>query len=504
MEVDTESTEEMVGGCAAAAATKAAGVECNNKNSPLLGLDNASKRRRSGLGLPMRLCAVDKENTRNSGAVTLQDLSVEKGVESEVRAHTTSHQSDRLFRCRGSTSGGLGDSLSSSGGSLSSSGGSLSSSGGCSRSTSARDSGERVQVSNSNPDVSDTAVPWSIDQFSLGKPLGRGKFGNVYLGRQRSSGAIVALKVLHKAALLASETSHTLRREVEIQSRLSHPNIVAMFGYFHDAKNAYLLVEYAAGGELYKHVARSFPGGVVDEGTAACYTRDLAAAVSYLHERGVAHRDIKPENVLIQSVGSGPRGTMKLKLTDFGWSVHMPLLDARGHNCTDNGTRAQIRRQLRFTMCGTPEYIAPEILSRCGHALEVDCWTLGIFLYELVCGHTPFVDHLDNPNVRPSRSPTKPPHCRSPAPEGSRDELLQSRQRTYDRILAYRGAGACVDGANTNETMTAGLAFTGAGAQAVSAALRRVVAGLLHPDPARRTNAHQLSGCDWLGLNSST
>ena len=128
---------------------------------------------------------------------------------------------------------------------------------------------------------------WSLNDFELGKPLGKGKFGHVYLAREKRTGFIVALKVLYKEELEASKVEKQLRREVEIQSHLRHPNILRLYGYFYDAKRVYLILEYAAKGELYRHLrdAGRFP-----EPQAAVYIQQMTHALLYLHSKHVIHR----------------------------------------------------------------------------------------------------------------------------------------------------------------------------------------------------------------------
>jgi serine/threonine protein kinase len=111
---------------------------------------------------------------------------------------------------------------------------------------------------------------WTIDDFEIGKPLGRGKFGHVYLAREKKSKFIVALKVLYKKQLLKSNVEHQLRREIEIQSHLRHNNILRMYGFFWDDKKIYLILEYAPGGELYKDLKKQ-PNGRYSEEKAADY-----------------------------------------------------------------------------------------------------------------------------------------------------------------------------------------------------------------------------------------
>jgi aurora kinase, other len=202
---------------------------------------------------------------------------------------------------------------------------------------------------------------WSLKDFEIGRPLGRGKFGHVYLAREKQSGWVVAIKVLEKSQLLRSNVEHQLRREIEIQSDLRHRNILRMYGYFYDETRIYLILEYSAGGELYKKLVRhkTFP-----ERLAARYITELADALLYCHKRHIIHRDIKPENLLIGFNG-------EIKLADFGWSIHTP--SAR-----------------RITLCGTLDYLPPEMVEGREHDERVDVWALGILLYEFLVGNPPF------------------------------------------------------------------------------------------------------------------
>ena len=113
-------------------------------------------------------------------------------------------------------------------------------------------------------------VEWSIDDFEIGKPLGRGKFGHVYVAREKKSKYIVALKILYKKQLVKSNVQVQLRREIEIQSHMRHANILQMFGFFDDEEKIYLILEYSPGGELYKDLKDS-PNGRYEEAKAAAY-----------------------------------------------------------------------------------------------------------------------------------------------------------------------------------------------------------------------------------------
>ncbi|KAJ1337585.1 aurora kinase [Microdochium nivale] len=206
-----------------------------------------------------------------------------------------------------------------------------------------------------------------LGMFEIGRPLGKGKFGRVYLVRERVSGFICALKVLHKNELQQGRVEKQVRREIEIQSNLRHPNILQLFGHFHDSKRIFLILEFAGKGELYKHLRREsrFP-----EWKASQYIAQMASALKYLHKKHVIHRDIKPENILV-----GVHG--EIKLSDFGWSVHAP----------------NSRRQ---TMCGTLDYLPPEMIKPGStdnyYNEKVDLWSLGVLTYEFLVGEAPFED----------------------------------------------------------------------------------------------------------------
>ncbi|XP_070354753.1 aurora kinase C isoform X1 [Equus asinus] len=211
----------------------------------------------------------------------------------------------------------------------------------------------------------------TIDDFEIGRPLGKGKFGNVYLARLKESHFIVALKVLFKSQIEKEGLEHQLRREIEIQAHLQHPNILRLYNYFHDARRVYLILEYAPRGELYKELQKSH---TLDEQRTATIMEELADALTYCHEKKVIHRDIKPENLLL-----GFRG--EVKIADFGWSVHTPSLR-------------------RKTMCGTLDYLPPEMIEGRTYNEKVDLWCIGVLCYELLVGNPPFESNSHNETYR--------------------------------------------------------------------------------------------------------
>ncbi|KAJ9576470.1 hypothetical protein L9F63_006683 [Diploptera punctata] len=233
---------------------------------------------------------------------------------------------------------------------------------------------------------------WSISDFEIGCPLGRGKFGRVYLARDKYTHMMVAIKVLHKSELVKSNMQHQVLREIEIQSHLQHPNILNLLTYFYDEKKIYLVMDYIEEGELYKHLQNS-PNARFPEERSARYVYQVADALHYCHRNKVIHRDIKPENLLLSLKGD-------VVLADFGWSVHAPT-------------------SRRKTMCGTLDYLPPEMIENKHYNEFVDHWCLGVLCYEFLVGKPPFESKSGNETYKriTSLDYKFPPHV----PEGAKD-----------------------------------------------------------------------------------
>jgi aurora kinase len=201
--------------------------------------------------------------------------------------------------------------------------------------------------------------------FEIGRPLGKGKFGRVYLARHRASGYVCALKVLKKDEIRGEGAEIHVRREIEVHSNIRHSGVLGFYGWFHDSRRIFLILEFAPGGELYKSLERD---GRFSERKAAKYVAQVAQALSYLHSKNIMHRDIKPENILIGLHG-------ELMLADFGYSVYAPS-------------------NRRETLCGTLDYLPPEMISttQVKYTKAVDQWTLGVLTYEFLTGEAPFED----------------------------------------------------------------------------------------------------------------
>ncbi|KAF5007814.1 hypothetical protein FDECE_5872 [Fusarium decemcellulare] len=236
-----------------------------------------------------------------------------------------------------------------------------------SSSRTSEEAAEEQRKSVTLPEQISVPKQFHLGMFEIGRPLGKGKFGRVYLARERTTGFICALKVLHKSELQQGRVEKQVRREIEIQSNLRHPNILQLYGHFHDSKRVFLILEFAGKGELYKHLRREsrFP-----EWKAAQYIAQMASALRYLHRKHVIHRDIKPENILVGIHG-------EIKISDFGWSVHAP-------------------NNRRKTMCGTLDYLPPEMIKPGTtdnfYNEKVDLWSLGVLTYEFLVGEAPFED----------------------------------------------------------------------------------------------------------------
>merc|ERR1719284_1488990 len=202
----------------------------------------------------------------------------------------------------------------------------------------------------------------TVGDFVLGKTLGTGAFGRVRFVTHKASGNFYALKTLKKAAIIKMKQVDHIISEKTFLVTLKHPFIVNMYGSFHDSRYIYMLLEYIVGGEFFTHLRKE---GRFDNDQSCFYASQISAIFEYCHSQNIVYRDLKPENILINADGY-------VKLTDFGF--------------------AKVIEHRTYTLCGTPEYIAPEVLLNKGHGKPVDWWTLGILVYEMIVGYPPFVD----------------------------------------------------------------------------------------------------------------
>lgn len=207
-----------------------------------------------------------------------------------------------------------------------------------------------------------------FNKYEVGKLLGCGAFAKVYHARDVATGRSVAIKVINKSRLNNNANlMNNIKREISIMSRLRHPNIVKLFEVLATKRKIFFVLEFVKGGELFAKVAK----GRFSEDLGRKYFQQLISAVSYCHSRGVYHRDLKPENLLLDENGD-------LKVSDFG-------LSALADHVRPDG--------LLHTLCGTPAYVAPEILAKRGYdGAKVDVWSCGVVLFVLTAGYLPFND----------------------------------------------------------------------------------------------------------------
>lgn len=204
-----------------------------------------------------------------------------------------------------------------------------------------------------------------MQRYELGRLLGQGNFAKVYYGRNLATGQTVAIKVIDKEKILKVGLINQTKREISVMALVKHPNVLQLYEVMATKTKIYVVLEYAKGGELFNKVAK----GRLKEDIARKYFQQLITAVDFCHSRGVYHRDLKPENLLLDENGN-------LKVSDFGLSA-----------------LAESRRQdgLLHTTCGTPAYVAPEVISRKGYdGAKADIWSCGVILFVLLAGYLPF------------------------------------------------------------------------------------------------------------------
>nr|CCA21380.1 cAMPdependent protein kinase catalytic subunit putat [Albugo laibachii Nc14] len=206
------------------------------------------------------------------------------------------------------------------------------------------------------------AAPLDASQFEMGVTLGTGSFGRVRFATHKSTSTYWAIKILKKAEIIRLQQVEHMLSEKSILLCLDHPFVVNLAGTYQDPKYLYMVLEYIVGGEFFTHLRKA---GRFDNNTTKFYASQVVSIFEYLHAQDFVYRDLKPENLLLDAEGY-------LKLTDFGFAKRVAFKT--------------------YTLCGTPEYIAPEVLLNKGHGKGVDWWTLGILMYEMLAGQPPFCD----------------------------------------------------------------------------------------------------------------
>eukprot|EP01017_Pseudomicrothorax_dubius_P025565 TRINITY_DN2774_c0_g1_i12.p1 TRINITY_DN2774_c0_g1~~TRINITY_DN2774_c0_g1_i12.p1 ORF type:complete len:549 (+),score=73.44 TRINITY_DN2774_c0_g1_i12:1025-2671(+) len=206
-------------------------------------------------------------------------------------------------------------------------------------------------------------VPLTLARFEILGAIGRGSGSSVFKIRSRGDGLIYAMKVINRKVIDKSTLQARYRRELEIHSSLDHPNIVKLHASFEDEDNLYLIMEYCEGGELYKYLQQKTS---LNEQEAAYISFEIAKGICYFHKMNIVHRDLKLGNILLTK-------DYVPKICDFG--LALKLTDNEGDE---------------MGICGTPNYLAPEVLDKKGYSLKSDCWAFGCILYSLIQGQPPF------------------------------------------------------------------------------------------------------------------
>ncbi|CEP64447.1 cAMP-dependent protein kinase catalytic subunit TPK3 LALA0_S11e04302g [Lachancea lanzarotensis] len=207
-----------------------------------------------------------------------------------------------------------------------------------------------------------TSGKYNLNDFHILRTLGTGSFGRVHLVRSNHNGRFYAMKVLKKKTIVKLKQVEHTNDERRMLSVVAHPFIIRMWGTFQDHQQVFMIMDYIEGGELFSLLRKSqrFPNPV-----AKFYAAEVCLALEYLHSLDIIYRDLKPENVLLDKNGH-------VKITDFGFAKFVP--------------------DVTFTLCGTPDYIAPEVVSTKPYNKSVDWWSFGILIFEMLAGYTPFYD----------------------------------------------------------------------------------------------------------------
>jgi serine/threonine protein kinase len=210
----------------------------------------------------------------------------------------------------------------------------------------------------------------SLDDYIVGKQVGQGAYATVRFGLHKDTGRKVAIKIYEKYKLLDPQRRKSVRREIKLMERMNHPNIVAFHDALDTSKQIYIVMEFAGGGSLHQYLKKR-TARRLEETQAKKLFYQVCQAIKYCHDRHIVHRDVKLENILLDEQGT-------VKIIDFGFSTIIPP-----------GKKLKI-------FCGTPSYMAPEIVARKEYSgMCADIWAMGVLLYALLCGCFPFKGQND-------------------------------------------------------------------------------------------------------------
>lgn len=216
----------------------------------------------------------------------------------------------------------------------------------------------------------------SLENYDIGQLLGRGGFASVYRAYHRRSRQEIAIKIINKMKIHEMNINHRVQNEILLHIPLEHENIVHAWHAFEDEENIYIVMELCSGGNLYKLLKKR---GKMSESEAVAVIRQLLQALEYLHSNNIIHRDLKLSNILLvtDAASSGgdhlDRQSLRIKVCDFGLAIQLTHPDEE-----------------HFTLCGTPNYIAPEVASQQNHGYPADLWSVGCLFYSMVVGTPPF------------------------------------------------------------------------------------------------------------------
>uniref|UniRef100_A0A4W4FSF4 Protein kinase X-linked n=2 Tax=Electrophorus TaxID=8004 RepID=A0A4W4FSF4_ELEEL len=194
---------------------------------------------------------------------------------------------------------------------------------------------------------------------------GTGTFGRVFLVKDKKTRGFFALKAMKIPDVIRLKQEQHVHNEKEVLTEVNHPFLIRLFWTHHDECLLYMLMDYVPGGELFSYLRSR---GRFSNATGLFYSAEIVCAIEYLHAKEIVYRDLKPENILLDGEGH-------IRLTDFGFAKKLS--------------------DRTWTLCGTPEYLAPEVIQSKGHGQAVDWWALGVLIFEMLAGYPPFYD--DNP-----------------------------------------------------------------------------------------------------------
>ncbi|ORE05185.1 kinase-like protein [Rhizopus microsporus var. microsporus] len=241
-----------------------------------------------------------------------------------------------------------------------------------------------------------------LDDFILKRTVGTGSFGRVHLAQSKVNGKHYAIKALDKYDVVRLKQVEHINNEPTILREVAHPFVVTLWDAFQDDTHLFMVMDYVPGGELFSILRKQKK---FDEQTAKFYAAEVVLALAYLHEKDIVYRDLKPENILVDDRGH-------VKLTDFGFAKRI--------------------EDTTWTVCGTPDYLAPEIIISKGYTKAVDWWGLGVLIYEMVTGKAPFIDK------NPVNLYQKILECRVEWPEDMSPELKDLLQNLLTSDLEVR------------------------------------------------------------------